>query len=234
MHQQWLQPPRAAFYDLQKILPGDGQGIATETAGKIGFETPLIEHRQPAKPPWIPITQLRFMGARKRHAYMNMLRKSGTGGGKEEQSRHAEFGHDVAGLTLPLETKSHALPEPVRRLQDRPCIPAPFGKAFTDDVRPADPGVRQHRSGQTSPDLSGNDLSFGKFGHGMIRPSWPAERQRVGSTTLGAASVAQLLNLLNRRLDIRQRTGCGPPSHDELKDVSICHVVHATQIGHHH
>lgn len=39
-------------------------------------------------------------------------------------------------------------------------------------------------------------------------------------------------DLLDRRLDIRQRTGCRPSSHDELKDVRIGHVMDTTEIGH--
>lgn len=54
----------------------------------------------------------------------------------------------------------------------------------------------------------------------------------MGSGRLALWGPAKLLDLFDRSLDIRQRAGSGSPVHDELKDVSIGHAMHATQIGH--
>ena len=54
----------------------------------------------------------------------------------------------------------------------------------------------------------------------------------MGLAQLRLASLTKFLYLFDRGLDIGQRTGCRTTSHDELKHVSIGHVVNATQIGH--
>jgi hypothetical protein len=73
---------------------------------------------------------------------MDMLRKPGTYGGKKEEPRHAELGHDVPRFALPLETQGHALTETFRGTKDGSRIPAPFAKPFPNDIGSTDPRIR--------------------------------------------------------------------------------------------
>jgi hypothetical protein len=50
--------------------------------------------------------------------------------------------------------------------------------------------------------------------------------------TLRPVGLAKLLDLLDRGLDVRQRTGCGPAVHDKLIHISVRHVLHTTEVGH--
>jgi len=52
--------------------------------------------------------------------------------------------------------------------------------------------------------------------------------------TLRPVGLAKLLDLLDRGLDVRQRTGCGPAVHDKLIHISVRHVLHTTEVGHDH
>src|SRR5262245_6715124 len=117
------------------------------------------------------------MGPGKRHTGMDMLRKPRARRGKEEQTGHAELGHDVTGFSLPLEAHGHALSKSLGRREHGTDIPIPFGKTLANDIGSTNPGIHQRRSRQASMDLSGNHFSLGKFRHGVIRPSGPEKRQ---------------------------------------------------------
>ncbi len=58
---------------------------------------------------------------------------------------------------------------------------------------------------------------------------------RREENTLGRSSrAANLSDLVNNGLKIRERHGPWPTRFDQLQHVSIGHVFHATEIGHHH
>ena len=66
---------------------------------------------------------------------------------------------------------------------------------------------------------------------GIIRPSGAEKRQWVLSS-LALRGLAKLEDLFDRRLNIGQRTGCGPAVHDKLIHISVRHVLHTTEVGH--
>ena len=43
VHQERLEPTGAALHDLKKLLPGDGERVAAEPAGKVVLQTAWIE-----------------------------------------------------------------------------------------------------------------------------------------------------------------------------------------------